>query len=272
MLSRELDGNPVYWTAAYRVGDLLIDTGCPRTQEELMAFLRGEGAPGGDAGDRPELKTVINTHAHEDHIGANSRLEESGLRLLAHPGAIPSIRRPPDIEPYRELAWGRAAPSRPEPIGHSVDVPPWTFAVIETPGHAPGHIALLERSRGWCFSSDLFVGVEFKVTRADESLFDMACSMLRLAAEPTQGGNLTLFTGIGQVFLDGRRSLVDCVARLARLAREARLLAAEGLDVPSIRDRLLGRESRLATLTGGHYSSERFVGHLLAPGFDELSV
>lgn len=279
LLSRELDGRPVYWTAAYLVGELLIDTGCPHTRDELLDFLGRQGLLGGAGGPgRTKLLMVANTHAHEDHIGANARLQhDHGAKLLAHREAVPDIEHPPVIQPYRELTWGRADASRPEPIGsrlvtRAFDGGRLDFEVIETPGHARGHVSLVEPERGWCFSGDLFVGVEFKVARADEDLGAMARSMRRLARAETAGGGLTLYTGIGQVFPDGHRHLAQCADRLVRLTAQARRLAGDGLTPPDIRDRLFGRESSLAALTGGHYSSEWFVRHLLAPSFEDLGA
>ncbi len=35
-IGRELEGRVLYWTAAYLVDGLLIDTGCPHTPERLV--------------------------------------------------------------------------------------------------------------------------------------------------------------------------------------------------------------------------------------------
>lgn len=40
-MSIEADGKPVYWTTAYLVDGLLVDTGCAHTAEELVDFLEG---------------------------------------------------------------------------------------------------------------------------------------------------------------------------------------------------------------------------------------
>ena len=64
-MGREYQGRVLYWTAAYLVEGLLIDTGCPHTAEELTGFLEGR---------RPDL--AVNTHHHEDHVGANLHLQQ----------------------------------------------------------------------------------------------------------------------------------------------------------------------------------------------------
>ncbi len=79
MMGREMDGAVLYWTAAYLVDGLLIDTGCAFTAEELICFLREH-----------EVKQVVNTHHHEDHVGANYLIQrELGLDIFAHATAVP---------------------------------------------------------------------------------------------------------------------------------------------------------------------------------------
>jgi len=245
-LSREMDGQPLYWTAAYLVGGLLIDTGCPHTASELISYLDGRR---GRRERRVEL--AVNTHEHEDHIGANRLLQETcGLRVMAHPSAIPFIRCPPEIEEYRRATWGEAEPSEPLPLGESLSAGGYEFRVIHTPGHSPGHVALVEPERGWCFSGDLFVGEKPRVSRREEDFTALARSLVRLAGTETRTGDLTLFTGIGRVVEDGRRALLECVNHLRAMWQEARRLHQEGLEPAAVRDRLFGRESTFAFLTG----------------------
>ena len=58
-LARTLAGRGRYWTTAYAVDGLLIDTGCAHSARELSTALA----------DGPIFK-IVNTHTHEDHIGA----------------------------------------------------------------------------------------------------------------------------------------------------------------------------------------------------------
>jgi glyoxylase-like metal-dependent hydrolase (beta-lactamase superfamily II) len=83
-MSRETGGKPAYWVASYFVDGLLIDTGCSYTAGELMSFLE-KHAP----------KWVVNTHYHEDHIGANCPIQDRfGIDVFAHPESVPRIGRP----------------------------------------------------------------------------------------------------------------------------------------------------------------------------------
>lgn len=102
-MSREMDGRPLYWTAAYLIDDLLIDTGPAHTKEELTAFLH----------DRPP-KWVVNTHYHEDHVGANRLIQDTfGCSIYAPEVSRPLISQRLPLYPYQELVWGYPEPSVP---------------------------------------------------------------------------------------------------------------------------------------------------------------
>jgi glyoxylase-like metal-dependent hydrolase (beta-lactamase superfamily II) len=83
-MSREIGGNPVYWVASYLVDGLLVDTGCSYTAGELVSFL-----------EKDPPKWVVNTHYHEDHIGANRLVPgRLGINIYAHPKLMTLIGRP----------------------------------------------------------------------------------------------------------------------------------------------------------------------------------
>src|SRR4030043_1141517 len=83
-LCRYPDFSPHATVSAYLVDGLLIDSGPAYTAEELTEFLKDKG-----------VKTVVNTHYHEDHIAANALLKERyGVELVAHPLADTKINQP----------------------------------------------------------------------------------------------------------------------------------------------------------------------------------
>ena len=59
-LARSLGGRSLYFTGAFWVDGLLIDTGASHTRDELLTGLGGL-----------PVNQVVITHAHEDHIGGN---------------------------------------------------------------------------------------------------------------------------------------------------------------------------------------------------------
>src|SRR5262249_39983812 len=107
------------------------------------------------------IRTVINTHSHEDHIGNNDLLLElCGATIFAHPEGVSDIRYPPDVPWYRRFMFGPQIHSPAIPIPPKIETDHCIFQVISTPGHAPDHICLFEINRKWLFGGDLYVAAD----------------------------------------------------------------------------------------------------------------
>jgi glyoxylase-like metal-dependent hydrolase (beta-lactamase superfamily II) len=252
-MGREYQGRVLYWTAAYLVDGLLIDTGCPHTSDELTAFLQGR-----------HLDLAVNTHHHEDHVGANHELQRRfGIPIMASRESAPLIGQSPNLLPYQELVWGHPVPTEVNVLPDKVETENHVFHVIETPGHCPGHVAFVEMSTGWCFTGDLFISRDPKAMRPEEDIYQIARSMKRLVDLPPD--KLTLFTGLGNVLDDGRAALQSCIGYIRGLSERVRALERQGLSTSAMVNQLFGRESVLAGLTEGHISSENVVRALLRP-------
>lgn len=250
-LSREINGEPLFWVSAYLVDDVLIDTGCIYTSQALLDFLEAK-----------RVSRIINTHHHEDHVGANRVLQEKlGVQVLAHELALDYIRHPPGLPHYREQAWGYPDGSDCEPCPTHVRTHRFNFDVIYTPGHCPGHISLVEKDQGWVFSGDLFIGSDLRVAGPETDVSEMLDSMRNLLAIESE--DFTLFTSLRTVRKDGRKALSKFVSKYEDLAGTAKSLASEGMDVPSIVNRLFGQESVFDAITAGQYSSANLVKLLL---------
>lgn len=116
------------WTAnSYRNFNYLI--ACPQSGEALavdpldhkkcLALARERGW---------EIRQVLNTHEHDDHIGGNQKVvAATGAKILAHAGAADSI---PGMD--RGLS-----------AGDTIRVGGVTLRALDTPGHTMSHICLL---------------------------------------------------------------------------------------------------------------------------------
>ncbi len=106
------------------------------------------------------IKYILNTHAHFDHIMANGPLvEATGAPLLLHPLDLPLLRQNGGASFF-----GFEAPSSPEPDielaeGDTISFGTYTFQVLFTPGHTPGHVSFYEPRANVIFDGDvLFAG------------------------------------------------------------------------------------------------------------------
>jgi glyoxylase-like metal-dependent hydrolase (beta-lactamase superfamily II) len=250
-MSRELDGNPVYWVAAYLVDGLLIDTGCSHTARELSAFLAGRG-----------LRQVVNTHYHEDHAGGNHDIMRAlSVDAYAHPDSIPRIARGSELYPYQEIAWGYPVPTNVQPVPSVLKTDRYAFEVLETPGHCAGHICLFERSKGWCFTGDLFARENPKFVRPEENIGEVMRSMRKVI--DLSGDRLVLFTSVGKIVEDGRTALKECIRYLTGLAERAKEMERAGSTVDDIVQGMFGGEHPFAGITNGQFSTQNLVRSLL---------
>ncbi len=114
--------------------------------------------------------TVVNSHAHWDHIGGNSLFAE----ILIHPAEAAVLRHgypnerlqpnfapdrllgplPPDFDPTA-IAFPPTPPTGLLHGGETLDLGDRMLEVIHAPGHSPGGIVLLDREGRTLFSTDV---------------------------------------------------------------------------------------------------------------------
>ena len=122
---------------------LIIDPGCymKKEEEQLKSFII-----------EAELNPVklINTHCHIDHVAGNGFVADIwGLNLEMHKLDIPTLARSHEYGPTIGMDIKRS----PDPSifleeGDTVEFGQTTLKVLFTPGHAPGHISLLDEKGG----------------------------------------------------------------------------------------------------------------------------
>ncbi len=246
-MARRVVGRDLYRVAAYRVDGVLVDTGMAHTAEEFVKALGGR-----------EIIAVVNTHAHEDHIGANRRLqEERGLPILAHAQALPILAEPRRLKLhlYQRLFFGYPAPSRGEEIGEHVATAKGALRVVPTPGHSPDHVALLDEGRGWLFCGDAFIGGRERMLREDYDVWQMIATYERLSRLNIE----RMCTGSGSIAEHPSERLGRKIAYLRETGERVVALSREGLD-PGLIARLLFPGDRLVRwVTTGHFSAMNLV-------------
>ena len=128
--------------------------------DEAIVVDPGEATPELlDAIEGLTIKTLVNTHAHIDHVGGNAEiLKRTGAELVCHKDCVEMLQHVPS----QGQMFGMTVEPSPEPDrfldeGDTVQVGSVSLGVVNAPGHAPGHIALV--GDGFVIGGDvLFAG------------------------------------------------------------------------------------------------------------------
>lgn len=127
---------------------------------EAMVIDPGEATPELlDAIEGFRVTTLVNTHAHIDHVGGNAEIKRrTGAEFVCHADAATML----DSVPMQGQMFGLSVAPSPQPDrliaeGDTLEVGEITLKIVNVPGHAPGHIALI--GDGFVIGGDvLFAG------------------------------------------------------------------------------------------------------------------
>lgn len=250
-LARTIFGRGRYWTSAYWVDGLLIDSGCIYTAHELLTAMK----------ENP-LIAIVNTHSHEDHIGANGLFQRQlpGLPIYTHPKTVPILADPrvkQPLQPYRRIFWGYPLPSQGIGIEDGMCIQGQTkpFQVIYTPGHTEDHLCLYQPELGWLFSGDLFVGGKDRALGEGYRIWEIIASLKKIAQLPLEW----LFPGSARVRQEPLAEIRAKIAYYEELGEKILTLYQQGWQVDAIANHVLGGRMWIEWITGGHFSRRNLV-------------
>jgi glyoxylase-like metal-dependent hydrolase (beta-lactamase superfamily II) len=213
--------------------------------------------------DELHVDRIVNTHSHEDHIGANAAISRKwGANIFIHPQGVPVLATPQNrthLNPYQIAMWGYPEPSPASPIPETIETAHHTFNVIHTPGHSPDHICLYEPRKGWLFSGDTYIGGRDRALRDDYNVWQIIASLKILNRLNVD----LIFPGSGNVRKNGSAALKEKIAYLESISEQALELHRKGLSYGRIRRKLFGREPLIAYVTLGHFTGKHLVRSLI---------
>ncbi len=251
-LARTILGKGRYYTACWWLDGCLIDSGCLHTVAELDAALAGL-----------PLHTIVNTHAHEDHVAGNQPLARArGARVLAPAPALAVLRgespRPP-LMPYQRLLWGWPQPGPTQALGELVQTPRHTLRVVRTPGHSPEHVVFFEPDQGWLFCGDAYVGGRERSLRRGYDIWGIINSLrVMRSLRPS-----LIFTGSGSMAQNPEQALAAKLEYLEEKAARVAEYHQRGWSVRRIRRKLFGPQQAIHYITQGDFSGEHLVRSFL---------
>lgn len=204
---------PAAHTNCYVLGNgelLIVDPGAATVRQcaRLFALVAGLEAEG------MKPKAVFLTHHHADHVGgARAVKERLGLELWCHEKTADRL----DVRVERRFSDGEVL----ELAGQ----PPMRFQVLHTPGHARGHLCLVDEVSRAAIVGDMVAGVGTIVIDPPEGdMADYLAQLRRLKELPVG----TVYPAHGPAIPDGPAKLAEYIQH--RSWREQEVLKA----IPSL--------------------------------------
>lgn len=232
-------------------GPVAVDTGHPSSAAETARLI-------GQIVDLAEIRLIVNTHCHWDHIGGNRVLREVSGAPTAVSAATAHILRQHD----RRLMWLDYFAADCEPVtvditwqdGDVVELGAYRFEVITTPGHAPDSIALYQPQTCLLISADALhdgdCGILNTAVHGDHILDEAITTVEKL-----QQYNIALaLPGHGGLITDPAASLQSLARRLAEFKTYPEKMALH----------LLRRVTMTAVLLAQPIRRQQFIEEALA--------
>lgn len=239
-MSITLLGKQIFPINAYIIEDLLIDTGAANLSKEFLNEIK-----------QFSINTVINTHAHPDHIGSNYAFPY----VYVHPKGFEKLKHPQLKMQIQKFLYGLPQPSTPEKIPSQVEAGKYTFEILYTPGHSPDHVSLYEPDKKWAFTGDLLLWGPTREVFVDVKIYDAIESLRALADLDIN----VLFPGHGPPFKLPKKALAQQVNTLKDMEKKVKAFYKKGMEPEEIRNQLFGRERMYVYLCGGKFSALNLV-------------
>jgi hydroxyacylglutathione hydrolase len=201
---------------------VLIDTGYLGDWPATASVLTDLGL------DVSRTALIINTHTHCDHVGGNRPIQtRSGCGIALHPRGVRFMQERDARSPWWSFYHQEAAffaPTVRLADGQVIQVGPYGFEVIHTPGHASDGLVLYNPSERILLSSDTLWEHDFPVmtlaVEGEDAIETMLASLDKIAGLEVH----RVFPGHGAPFDDFRNALGRARTRLEKFLANPQLV------------------------------------------------
>ncbi|RLI63967.1 MAG: hypothetical protein DRO88_08540 [Promethearchaeia archaeon] len=241
----------IYPVHAFFIDGLLIDTGSRTSHRHIKPYW-----------EKFPIKAIINTHWHEDHIGNNNYLQNKyHFPIYAHELDIPMIKQPRKQKYwlYERLTWGIPKPSEPSPLDLEFSTENYTFQIIHTPGHSPGHISIYEPKNRILFSGDLFFSTRITYLRTLEKFQQQLDGLKKIQKLDFN----TMFCSFSGIVRSPKEKIAKKIDFMETLKENTLKLRNQGLSPREIQHQLLGREDIMSFITSHDFSKFHVIQRIL---------
>lgn len=258
--------NP-FWTSAYLIDGLLIDSGAPASVNDLKQFVESLSS-------NEKIDKVIITHFHEDHAGGARFLsEDRGLPVYLDKEGIDKVISGYSYPEYRQLTWGKALEPAPKVL--LLDMQPiitksgkYEFELLHLIGHAPDLVVLFEKKQQWCFSSDVILpSYQMIFNEPSEDLHEnveQIHASLQKIFNFTEGmDHLVVYSAAYDPFLNGRELIQQKILEIEAFHKKVNELKNRGFSERKIIKDVFGGEHIVGHFTKGALSRKNFIKSLL---------
>ncbi len=245
-------GSNMQTVYAFRLGDLMIDTGHSRSHKNLRAGLHDHS-----------LRTLLLTHHHEDHTGNAAFLKKKyGVEVKAHPICARMMTNGFTVTPLGRLISGHVAKTQVEALEDRqvLDLGKYKLEAIFTPGHTDDHVAYYEPNKGWLFPGDLYVADRIKYFESNENIKTQIDSLKKMLALDFD----TLLCSHNPQLKNGKKRLSRKLELFEQFYGEVIRLHHQGLSANEIL-KALGRKENYfyKFMTVGHFTAVNMVKSVL---------
>lgn len=202
---------------------LLIDSGHPTSVADTKALIEQTGV------ELKQIKTIINTHTHADHVGANAALQQiSNCQIGLHEYGHYFVKQKMGYFlgwRYEDVDFFRADIALTE--GQVLEFGNYYFQILHTPGHAFDGIVLYEPDRQWLISGDALWEQDLAAINQQKqgaaSLFEVQKTLNKLSKLSVK----RVFPGHGKAFEDFGKAIDKSQQKLERYLNNPKQLGKD---------------------------------------------